>query len=302
MILVFYFLFLNLSLAVDNLVGCSSDPVIQSPPYILQCSPGSDPCACNPLVTNTGLNYFMSKPLPERPVVRCTPNPPAIVQNVNLLNETINPNALNSTEIFDPNCPAGTVSSTLGEFVDTQTYRFQPSCGYNLRLRSRPINSFLAGVMSAGPESICAPSLCTTASYSVFLLSLRELERQGKLPATINMTEMTSTRSTGWQHFSSLARPDMAVFELGIGSGRTINAADIDSCASRNWPTTGDFVQIWRGDNSGHSVIFSNYLKNSAGELIGICYWSSNQATNGFRHRCEPIGPLTKIIAGRITL
>lgn len=321
MISLLFVFFLNTTFA-DNVVGCAADAVVENPAYILQCTSSPAACTCPSGVTNTAVDFHLSRPLESTRVVRCTAAPPPVVQAISTINEMNNPSSLNSAEVPNPDCPpiitapdepvlspvanqpAGIVSTpSLGEFIDSQTYRFRNGCGYNLKLRATPINSFITSVMGTnGPEQTCLTSMCTTASYSVFLLTLREMQRLGKLPASVNVEELSTTRSPGWNYFNTLARPDLAIFEMGIGSGRTINPSEIASCATKNWPAGGDFVQIWRSDNSGHSVVFSNYLKNSAGENIGICYWSSNSETQGLRHRCESLNNITKIVVGRITL
>ena len=43
----------------------------------------------------------------------------------------------------------------------------------------------------------------------------------------------------------------------------------------------GDFVQFWRNNNSGHAVIFINWVKNEKEQIIGITYRSSQKQTNG---------------------
>jgi hypothetical protein len=56
----------------------------------------------------------------------------------------------------------------------------------------------------------------------------------------------------------------------------------------------GDFVQFWRNNNSGHAVIFIDWVKNVNGQLIGITYRSSQKHTNGIGVRTEKIGDGTK--------
>lgn len=43
-----------------------------------------------------------------------------------------------------------------------------------------------------------------------------------------------------------------------------------------NQVTPGDFVQIWRHNGSGHTVIFINWIKDTEGQILGFNYWSSN--------------------------
>lgn len=52
----------------------------------------------------------------------------------------------------------------------------------------------------------------------------------------------------------------------------------------------GDFVQFWRNNKSGHSVIFLDWIKDSSGKIIGIKYRSTQKSTNGIGDRTETIG------------
>lgn len=58
----------------------------------------------------------------------------------------------------------------------------------------------------------------------------------------------------------------------------------------------GDFIQIWRSNGSGHSVIYLAHDQN------GIRYWSTQKSTNGIGERYEKfsgIRPLTEIYITR---
>jgi len=52
----------------------------------------------------------------------------------------------------------------------------------------------------------------------------------------------------------------------------------------------GDFVQLWRSNKSGHSVIFVNWLRGAKGERIGIQYWSTQIKTGGIGLNSELFG------------
>lgn len=49
----------------------------------------------------------------------------------------------------------------------------------------------------------------------------------------------------------------------------------------------GDFVQIWRWNGSGHSMVFVDWIKNSTGTITGLKYWSSQKKTNGIGYNTE---------------
>lgn len=62
--------------------------------------------------------------------------------------------------------------------------------------------------------------------------------------------------------------------------------------AITNWDEArpGDFVQLWRTNRSGHSVIFINWVYSSKGDKIGIQYWSTQIPTSGIGYRTELFG------------
>jgi hypothetical protein len=51
----------------------------------------------------------------------------------------------------------------------------------------------------------------------------------------------------------------------------------------------GDFVQLWRHNGSGHSVVFLRWKKKS-GKIVGLTYWSTQKSTNGIGERTELFG------------
>lgn len=58
----------------------------------------------------------------------------------------------------------------------------------------------------------------------------------------------------------------------------------------------GDFVQFWRNNNTGHSVIFVSWIKDGTGKITGLNYRSSQEVTNGISNRTENIGLTEKDI------
>lgn len=52
----------------------------------------------------------------------------------------------------------------------------------------------------------------------------------------------------------------------------------------------GDFVQFWRNNKSGHSVLFLGWERDSVGVINGIKYRSSQTKTHGIGDRVESIG------------
>lgn len=52
----------------------------------------------------------------------------------------------------------------------------------------------------------------------------------------------------------------------------------------------GDFVQFWRNNKSGHSVLFLGWERDSVGVISGLKYRSSQTKTDGIGDRIEMIG------------
>ncbi len=51
----------------------------------------------------------------------------------------------------------------------------------------------------------------------------------------------------------------------------------------------GDFVQLWRHNGSGHSVVFKAWKKKGK-KIVGLTYWSTQGSTDGIGERTELFG------------
>jgi len=71
----------------------------------------------------------------------------------------------------------------------------------------------------------------------------------------------------------------LALEKLGLGKGVSFTDAK-----------PGDFVQFWRNNKTGHSVIFLGWVKDDLGTITGITYRSTQKLTNGIGDRTETIG------------
>lgn len=67
--------------------------------------------------------------------------------------------------------------------------------------------------------------------------------------------------------------------KLGLGKAIALKEA-----------TAGDFVQFWRNNASGHSVIFLSWQRDESGNITGVTYRSTQKSTNGIGDRTESIG------------
>lgn len=73
--------------------------------------------------------------------------------------------------------------------------------------------------------------------------------------------------------------PEEALIESGLGRKVTEEEA-----------LAGDFVQIWRNNKSGHSVIFVDWARSPDGKIAGLHYWSTQTSTDGVGFRAEAFG------------
>jgi len=69
---------------------------------------------------------------------------------------------------------------------------------------------------------------------------------------------------------------------LAYGMGRKI--------ANPEKALPGDFVQIWRNDKSGHSVIFVAWARDEKGNIQAMHYWSTQPGTKGIDFNAELAG------------
>lgn len=74
---------------------------------------------------------------------------------------------------------------------------------------------------------------------------------------------------------------------VGFGMGRSIKPDNAKA---------GDFVQIWRGDRSGHSVVFIAWAHNPKGKRVGLHYWSTQPGTDGIAFNSEMFGEQGKMV------
>lgn len=146
---------------------------------------------------------------------------------------------------------------------------------------------------------LCDPkkyhSMCTSAVFLAFVKSLKNL-RAKDLVTQAQFDSWSLVGGSAWIYLNAMARPDLLFELLKLGEGKTLRK---DELPNAEWPKEGDFLQIWREDESGHATIFAGYLKDAKGKAKGICYWSSNEKTNGYGRRCEPLSVVNRLIVGR---
>lgn len=52
----------------------------------------------------------------------------------------------------------------------------------------------------------------------------------------------------------------------------------------------GDFIQAWRADGLGHSMVFLGWQRDEHGAIIGVDYWSSQPWTDGIGRASTTVG------------
>jgi hypothetical protein len=75
---------------------------------------------------------------------------------------------------------------------------------------------------------------------------------------------------------------------LGFGLGKRIDNLEE--------ALPGDFVQLWRNDRSGHSVVFVAWAYDPQGHRVGLHYWSTQPGTRGIAFNSELFGDRGKSI------
>jgi len=89
------------------------------------------------------------------------------------------------------------------------------------------------------------------------------------------------------RHFDDF-RKDWFVREVrGAGPAEALVGRGIGRIVPYDEARPGDFLQLWRTNDTGHSAIFLGWIRNPAEEIVGVNYWSSQKNTNGIAERFE---------------
>lgn len=243
-------------------------------------------CRCSsPGLTPVQETYGLDRSLNQSPVYVCRSLVPAVVE------------VLENGPAVEVDCPPET--ETLFDRINNS---FPQGCGYVLRnFNARAFRETISHYLSTG-EVLCGGlhhSMCTSATFLAFLSEIKKRKDAGTITAE-QLAEWSNISGPAWQLLNNQARPDLLMTELGVvlGEGATLRRSELPS---NEWPKEGDIVQIWRTGRprSGHSTIFSGYLKNANGEEVAMCFWSSNQGTNGYGRYCETLDQVEQVIVGR---
>ena len=115
---------------------------------------------------------------------------------------------------------------------------------------------------------------CVGATFQVYMDAFEAWTRANKGDGTLkglSVSQARSFRSVWYVASGGTEGSKAALSTYKLGTPVTSQSA----------AQPGDFVQIWRNNGSGHSVIFSSW-KRTGGTISGLTYWSCNSGGPGF--------------------
>ncbi len=175
---------------------------------------------------------------------------------------------------------------------------FPPGCEYRWEGFDVPMFQKTLTHLLNTNEVLCSESMCTSAVFLSLVRLMKKKFQEGKISRAV-WNEFTSTKGKAYGYINFQANPKALVEDLGIGKGKVLRSAQIPD---KLWPQKGDYVQIRRTNGGGHSVVFLDYLRDHLGNHVGVCYWSSNPATNGYGKQCEPLETIDQLVIGRLAI
>ena len=143
----------------------------------------------------------------------------------------------------------------------------------------------------------CSKSMCTSAAFLALVEKAKALHQANKISDAV-FRELTTPFGKAYQILNTSAEPNQLLEKYGLGSGHVIYPAE---SKTKEWdiPQAGDITQIWRTNNSGHSVVFKGFLdKDGDGKNDHICYWSSQTRTKGYGNVCEKLTSVDRLLVG----
>ncbi|MEG6615941.1 copper amine oxidase N-terminal domain-containing protein [Peptococcaceae bacterium 1198_IL3148] len=136
-------------------------------------------------------------------------------------------------------------------------------------------------IAKANPRGDLA-SHCVGITFEVFFKAMQQ--RNEDLGISVdNFNDMTWQELQDFMLTWYVAKGDKSISNVAVavekyGLGKRIgNIADAQP---------GDFVDISRENNTGHTVIFIDAIKKD-GQIVGFKYWSSQESTNGIAYKTE---------------
>jgi hypothetical protein len=120
---------------------------------------------------------------------------------------------------------------------------------------------------------------CCGLTFEVFLEAWRLWCHRNGRPWRIGDLDVDGVRRLQREWFGSASdktclRTALVDNELGVRIEKFADARP------------GDFVQLWRKNGSGHSVVFLDWVREDD-EIVGLRYWSTQPSTRGIGERVE---------------
>lgn len=133
---------------------------------------------------------------------------------------------------------------------------------------------------------------CSGVTWEVFMRAIDEYNR-GREVKALNTWTLDEVNKFQFLWFGSDGNKRCihnAVLTFGIGE-------EIKDPADAR---PGDFVQFWRGNGSGHSCIFHDWVRDETGKITHLKYWSAQKKTNGISFNTETVGDERGIILDQV--
>lgn len=125
-------------------------------------------------------------------------------------------------------------------------------------------------------------SHCTGITFEVFFKAMQQRNRELGISADnfngMNKDELHDFILTWYVAKGSKSENNLTVAIEKYGLGHRITNYDDAK--------PGDFIDLSRENNTGHAVIFINWIREN-GKIIGIKHWSSQGSTNGISYKEE---------------
>jgi hypothetical protein len=139
-------------------------------------------------------------------------------------------------------------------------------------------------IAKANPDG-SKSSHCVGLTFEVFYRAMQERNKDLGLPED-NFNNMTTEEMHDFllTWYAALGTPKAegnqlagAIAKYGLGT----QIKDLEQVKQ------GDFIDFSRTNNSGHTAIFINWLRDASGKIIGFKYWSTQTSTNGINYKEE---------------
>ncbi len=173
------------------------------------------------------------------------------------------------------------ILSTLAEYPTDGSYTYWwPDDSYGWS--GNPNDIYYEGdLFSAGDSR--HRSYCVGMTFEVFMRTFDVLDEDYGLGGSLNgvsFDELYDFR-TDWyvRELYGMGIVD-AMVNYGIGE-RVTHWDDV---------RPGDILQFWRHSGSGHNAIFIGWETDTAGQIIGFTYWSTQSSTDGVGYNDEYFG------------